>query len=188
MTIDYEITFSFALPLPPPVALDFVRDVKASLKHVAFLKDISVTPGGVSGEGRLVRASLPINAALFGQHDLSFKSWLLSTPRGARLEGLPLGEDKAGWAEVSGEAEVWPHLQGSRVDYAFSIVIHLDLPAPEKWGGRALLKMIELTARTVLAGVTEGFPQAVQQAAEEVSRAYCDVSLADEVYSEQRGR
>lgn|GEM_PF-668354 len=170
MTIDYNVTFSFALPLPLQAALGFVRDVKTSLQYAAFLKEIAVTPDPGS-EHQLVRASLPINAALFGQHDLSFKSRLVITPHGARLEGLSLGGDKAGWAELSGEAEVNGLPTGSMAHYTFQIVVHLELPTPEKWGGKALLKMIDLTARTVLASVTEGFPQAVQRAAAETALA-----------------
>ena len=170
MTIDYDVAFDFELPLPLPVALGFIRDIETSLQYVTFLKEIAVTPDPAS-ENRLVRASLPINAALFGQYDLDFMSRLVPTPRGARLERLPLEEDQAGWAEVSGEAEVSGLPIGSTARYTFHIVVHLEIPEPEKWGGKALLKMIDLTARTVLANITEGFPQAVQRAATKVSHS-----------------
>ncbi len=185
MTIDYDVTFSFELPLPLQVALGFVREVKTSLQYAAF-KEIAVTPDPAS-EHQLVRASLPIDAALFGQHDLSFKSRLMATPRGARLEGLSLAEDKAGWAELSGEAEVSGLPIGSLAYYAFCIVVHLDIPTPETWGGKALSKMIGLTARTVLANVTEGFPQAVQRAAAETKLALTRQARGDLVNGADNG-
>lgn len=171
MKIDYNVTFSFSLPLPRQVALEFIRDVETSLQYVTFLKEIAVTADPKSESG-LVQASLPINAALFGQYNLNFKSRLVPTQHGARLEGLSLGEEQVGWAEVSGEAEVSALPTGSAAHYAFHIVVHLDIPVPEKWGDKALLKMIDLTARTVLTSITEGFPQAVQRAAGEVSHSY----------------
>ena len=75
-------------------------------------------------------------------------------------------------AEVSGDARVIPSETGCRVEYGFRIAIHLALPAPEKWGGRALLSMIEFTARNVLAGVMASFPAAVRAAAREVEAAW----------------
>ena len=95
------------------------------------------------------------------------------TPSGARLEGLDL-TDRPGWARVSGEATVVQVPEGCRLDYRFEIEIHLAVPEAERWGGRALLKMIEVTADRVLGRVTTAFPDAVRSAA----RAYEELVAA----------
>lgn len=56
--------------------------------------------------------------------------------------------------------------------YDFDITIHLNLPEPEKWGGRALLKMIHFTAQRVLESIAADFPEAIQTAATETEAAY----------------
>ncbi len=161
MTFSHTIDFAFDLALDAAVAIDFVHDVRGSLKHADFIRDLRVQ----SGSPALVEATIPVNAALFGQRQLPFRSQLVRTPKGALLKSLALPDTKPGWAEVAGEAAVTSGMQGSLVTYRFAIAIHLDLPAPEKWGGRALTKMIEYTATSVLARVTGQFPDAVQRAA-----------------------
>ena len=120
----------------------------------------------------IVTASLPVNAALFGQQVLHFKSRVVPTTKGARLEPLALETNQIGWAEVAGEATVKPLPKGSEVRYHFDITIHLRLPKAERWGSKALIKMIEFTANRVLEHVTSSFPAAVQEAAKEVEKAY----------------
>lgn len=170
MDLSHEVSFGLALALPPEEARAFVRDVPRSLSRASFLADLQV----VASAPPVVTATLPVNAALFGQRELPFRSALHLTDAGARLRGLPLEPDGPGWAEVSGEARVRPaDAGGSLVDYHFALTIHLDLPEPEKWGGRALLKMIEFTARSVLENVMGQFPAAIRAAAArvEVDRA-----------------
>jgi len=169
MKLAHAVHFTFDLALSQPDAVAFVQDVQGSLAKATFIRDMQVTK---VGEMQHVRASIPINAALFGQHDLSFESVLKPTARGAVLEPLPFSEPRMGWAEVAGEAEVHPLPAGSRAVYRFDITIHLDLPQPERWGGRALLKMIHFTAQRVLEGVAAEFPRAVQEAAAETEAAY----------------
>lgn len=158
MRLTHRVTFDFALALDRPSAVAFVRDVERSLSRAEFLHDLRVGPEGE------VRAELPVNAALFGQQRLRFRSRIEPTPQGARLVALPL-DDLPGWARVSGEAQVSPDPRGSRVDYRFDIEILLALPEPERWGGRALSKMIEVTAERVLARISSRFPDAVREAA-----------------------
>ena len=43
--------------------------------------------------------------------------------------------------------------------------MHLDLPEPEKWGGRALMKMVEYTADRMLERIAAQFPEAIERAA-----------------------
>lgn len=169
MDIAHAIHFTFDLSLEPADAVDFVRDVPRSLARAEFIRDMEVFS---IGELQHVRAILPVNAAFFGQQELVFESVLEPIPRGATLRPLPFSEPRLGWAEVAGRAEVQPLPSGSRVLYDFDITIHLNLPEPEKWGGRALLKMIHFTAQRVLENIAAEFPAAVQAAAEETEAAY----------------
>lgn len=165
MDLSHAVSFTFDLSLPPAAAVRFVRDAGASLSKADFIENLEVKDG-------VVTAHLPVNAALFGQQRLEFRSRLHPTPQGARLEALTLDTDAPGWAEVAGEAKVESAPGGSLVEYSFDITIHLKLPTPEKWGGKALVKMIEFTAQRVLENITASFPAAVQAAAQEVEAAY----------------
>lgn len=169
MDTAHTVRFTFDLALEPTEAVAFVRDVARSLAKAAFIRDMEVLD---VGELRHVRAVLPVNAAFFGQQKLAFESVLTPTAKGAELSPLPLSEPCLGWAEVAGRAEVQPLPSGSRVVYAFDITIHLSLPEPEKWGGRALLKMIHFTAQRVLENIAADFPAAVQAAAAETEAAF----------------
>jgi len=166
VTLDHQVDFDIELALTPAEALDFVRDVPRSLAHADFLHELRLE--GV--EPRLVTAELPVNAALFGQRRLPFRSALEATPRGARLVGQRLEHDGPGWAQVDGDAEVVPSPTGARVRYRFHVQVHLRLPEAERWGGRALLRMIEYTAQTVLERVTAAFPAALDRAARDAER------------------
>ncbi len=167
MTLEHQVVFDLELALPRAEALAFVRDVPRSLAKATFLEALTVVPG----EPELVRAALPVNAAFLGQRSLPFESELVVTEAGARLIGRSLDPEGPGWAEVDGEAEVAPSAaggragHGARVRYRFDVRVHLRLPEPERWGGRALLHMIEFTARSVLERVTAQFPAAIQAAA-----------------------
>ncbi len=169
MDIAHAVHFTIDLALAPAEAVEFVRDVRRSLAKAAFIRDMEVFR---AGELTHVRAVLPVNAAFFGEQELMFESVLSEAARGALLSPLPLSESRLGWAEVAGRAEVQPLPSGSRVFYDFDITIHLNLPEPEKWGGRALLKMIHFTAQRVLENIAADFPTAVQAAAAETEAAY----------------
>ena len=173
MKLTHTVHFAFDLSLAQREAVAFVQDAQQSLSKAEFIRDLTVSPGAESTQE--VSASIPINAALFGQHDLSFQSVLTPNARGARLEPRSPDEPKMGWAEVAGEASVRPLPSGSHVEYGFDITIHLDLPQPEKWGGQALIKMIHFTAQRVLEGIAAEFPKAVQDAAAETEAAYSRV-------------
>jgi hypothetical protein len=163
MTLEHHVAFDLDLALPRAEALAFVRDVARSLARATFLEDLHVS----TGSPRLVTATLPVNAALMGQRSLPFTSVLETTPDGARLVGQPLAPTGPGWAQVDGDADVFAADGGSRVSYRFRVRVHLHLPEPERWGGRALLRMIEFTARSVLERVIAAFPSAVRAAADE---------------------
>lgn len=156
-------SFRLQLPLNRLQALEFVRDVPRSLRYAEFLTDLRLEPG----EPPLVSAALPVSAALFGRHDLPFASELHHQLAGASLRPLPLTTQSRGWAELGGEVEVATAGSGSRVDYSFDVTVHLRLPAADRWGTRALTKMIELTAASLLQKLMVRFPAAIERAANE---------------------
>jgi hypothetical protein len=160
--IRHEVSFALALAMSVAEATDFARDVARTLRHADFLADLQV----VAGDPPVVSAAIPVSAAMFGQRELPFRSVLVPTPTGARLEGTPLSVDGPGWALVSGEARVSPAGPGrSRIDYGFDITVHLRLPRAQRWGERALTRVIEYTARTVLTQVAGELKRAVARAA-----------------------
>ncbi len=172
MKISHDVSFDLTLSLPVKEAIAFVQDAETSLAKADFVTKLTVEP---LGEKSVVRAFLPVNAALFGQQALPFKSVLVPGERGASLQALPLLDAGPAWAEISGEAEVTPSVGGSRVHYRFDVTIHLKLPDVEHWGGRALSTMIRYTASRVLERVTSDFPAAIQAAALEAEAAYARV-------------
>lgn len=192
MKITNTVTFDIHLALEQAAALDFVRDVRKSLAKASFLSDLRVSDVPVvPADGMLadkvakhvldaqtapqhVQASIVVNAALFGERALSFQSYVRPTAKGALLEALPFDDPKLGWAEVSGDATVQPLPQGSRIRYHFDITIHLDLPEAEKWGGRALSKMIHFTAQRTLERIVSDFPVAIQAAADAMHARYTE--------------
>ena len=175
MNFEHAISFEVPLAVPPRVAIAFVRDVTRSLAYARFLRDLRVKPGPPV----VVAAVLPINAALFGQRDLPFRSVLTPTESGARLTGLDVPSTGPGWASVSGDAVVRAGDGGSLVAYDLIISVFVALPEAERWGGRALTRLIEYTAETVLARLTAAFPEAVARAAREAEEAELDArSLA----------
>ncbi len=163
MELNHEFAFVVDLPMSPMAAVAFVRDVPRSLSHAAFVSDLQV----FAGDPAEVAASLPVNAALFGQHDVPFRSQLWPTADGARLAGLKIETEGPGWAEVHGEVRVVAAEGAARADYRFHIAVHLELPKAERWGGRALLSMIRFTAQTVLEDLASRFPEAIRAAADD---------------------
>ncbi len=161
LSISERLTFAFESPLGGVAALAFVRDVPASLARADVLEGVQVVPGTPP----LVQAALPVNTALFGRRLLPFASELHETRAGARLVPSTVAEAGRGWAEVGGEAVVAETLGGATVSYALDVTIHLELPPSERWGTRALTRMIEMTAQAVLRSLIERFPPAVAEAA-----------------------
>lgn len=170
MRLEHEVAFRLELAMPEAAALAFVRDVPRSLRHASFLAELQV----LAGDPVVVSASLPVNAAFFGEHEVPFRSEVHPVADGARLVPLPLATTGVGWAEVAGTALVGPvqyatAARASVVRYDFAIGVNLALPRAERWGGEALSTVIRYTAATVLKQVTARFPEAVRAAAEEAS-------------------
>lgn len=167
LRLEREVSFRLRVLLAPDAARAFVQDVPASLAHADFLAGVRLCPG----DPPTLEARLPVNAAVFGVRDVPFASAVGLTASGATLTPAgPVDHDRA-WAEVGGEARVEPVEGGSRLDYALRLTVFLVMPSAERWGTQALLKMVELTAASVLRKVGERFPRAVEAAAEEAARA-----------------
>lgn len=163
MELSYPFSFTVGLGCAVDDALTFVRDVPGSLRYAEVLSDLQV----IHGDPSVISASLPVSAALFGQHELPFRSALLDTPDGARLEALPVVAKGPGSAEIGGAAVVREVPGGSEVDYSFVITVRLALPEGGKWGEKALIKLVNLTAGTVLRSVASRLEPAVARAAAE---------------------
>lgn len=177
LRFSHDVAFGLTVALARTDALAFVRDAGRSLRRADFLEELSVA----SGPPPTVSAQLPVHAAPFGARRLPFTSEIVRTAEGARLVAGPPPTPGSGWAEVGGEAWVTAGEAGpSRLDYRLTVTVTLALPAAERWGMRALLKMVELAGAAVLRRVVESLPSAVEAAAlEEV--AAVDVAAAHAV-------
>ncbi len=166
LRLEREVSFRLRAPLPQDAARAFVQDVPGSLAYADFLAGVRLRPG----DPPLLEARLPVNAAVFGVRDVPFVSAVVPTGSGAKLTPAgPVDHDHA-WAEVGGEARVEPLDGGSRLDYALTVTVFLVMPSVERWGAQALMKMVEVTAASVLRKVGERFPRAVELAAEAAAR------------------
>lgn len=161
MDLTHEVTFSLLTPMTYDQALEFVIDVPGSLRFADFLAELQV----LTRRPAVVCAAIPVSAAMFGQRELPFRSELHRTPAGARLVPVPIEPLGPGWADVAGEATVTDLGNVRRLDYEFEVTVHLRLPAAERWGTQALVRMIEFTAGAVLRKVTAQLPEAVAKAA-----------------------
>lgn len=157
------ISFQLELEMSESEALAFVRDVPRSLAHADFITDLRLRHGSPPS----VSASLPVSAALFGRRELPFESEIHHQPAGASLRPLPLSGESRGWVELAGEVDVAANGSGSRASYAFEVTAHLRLPIADRWGTRALTKMIELTAASLLRDLVARLPAAIERAANE---------------------
>lgn len=166
MELSHAVNFTVPLAASYPEAKEFVRDVPRSLRYAEIVSDLKVFENGEASE---VSASLPVSAALFGQHVLPFRSALRPTASGAVLEALPVYGRGPGSAEVNGSAVVRPSANGCEVDYSFLITVKLTLPAGGKWGEKALLKLVGLTAQSVLRNLASQLEPAVARAAAELN-------------------
>jgi hypothetical protein len=99
-----------------------------------------------------------------GVQRLDFASRLEHHPEGADLIALP--RTGKAWAEVAGQGRVREEA-GAQIFYALQIVVHLELPVGDKWGGRAFEKMVQATAKSAVERLTHEFGRGVSAAMEE---------------------
>lgn len=154
-----EVRFDIPTQLDAQESLEFLRNPSLALQEVDFLSRVLVHPD------KRVTAELPVNAAFFGKRTVRFDSQVENLPNGARLVSLP-SMDETAVVKVAGQATVGDGAEGSilRYDFQFELIVHV--PEPERWGGRALLKMVEFTADRMLEKITAEFPEAVRVAAQ----------------------
>ena len=161
MKLEVEREFVLAFPGSSAEAIAFVQNVPVSLAHVSFIQNLRL-------EGSDVLADLCIDAPIIGEQHLDFHSRLETTDDGARL--VALERTGKAWAEVAGQAHVTPDSLDSldsldsatsSIRYQLRIVIHLQLPVADRWGGRAFEKMAHATAQRSVERLSLEFPQGV---------------------------
>jgi hypothetical protein len=149
-----EASREFLLPFSgsSEAALVFLRDVQRSLSRVRFIDDLRL-------EGDQVFANLLIDVPVLGEQRLDFCSRLEAHPEGANLIAQP--RTGKAWAEVAGQGRVRQEAGAVQIYYALHIVVHLELPVGEKWGGRAFEKMVQATAKSAVERLTLEFGRGV---------------------------
>ncbi len=162
-----RLEFTVATPMAHATALEFVRRAELSLAAANVLEDVHVQPGPPT----LLSAYLPISTPLFGRRRLRFVSELVETAAGAALVATEPVTGAQAWADVGGEAVVTPSAAGSDLRYVFDMTVHLDIPDADRWGTKALTRMIELTAGTVLRSLAARLRAGIQTAAATYSGA-----------------
>lgn len=153
--VKIETAKNFILEYPSSLseAILYLCDVQKSLSHVQFIK-------GLRLEQNHVYADLVVEVPVLGTQRLDFHSVLEPHSTGANLIAQPL-QGRA-WAEVSGQGRVVQINERVEIHYALQIIVHLELPSADKWGGRAFEKMAQATAKTAIERMTRDFGHGVQ--------------------------
>jgi hypothetical protein len=133
-------------------AILYLTDVQKSLAHVPFID-------GLRLEQNHVYADLVVEVPVLGTQRLDFHSVLEPHNTGANLIAQPL-QGRA-WAEVSGQGKAIQTNVKVEILYGLQIIVHLELPTADKWGGRAFEKMAQATAKTAIERMTKDFGQGV---------------------------
>jgi len=147
--MELEHRFAFRLAAPPEKA----RDLLFAPERV-----FSALPGleGLKREGDRFKGRLCGEAPIFGKVCFPFESRLHGRER-AELEPIPL-EAESFWAELGGVGEA----ERGELRYRVRLVLHAHLPAGEKWGGRALRRMVEAALARNLSRVLASLPERVE--------------------------
>ncbi|GGR26091.1 DUF3809 domain-containing protein [Deinococcus ruber] len=159
MLIEAEQVFSLPFPGDQAAALAFLRDPARSLSRLRFLHELTVsteTPAEV-------RAVLVVQMPMLGSVTLPLHSRLIVTPGGARLESLPIADERA-WIELSGEGSTDSNPGGTTLEYSFHFTAHLEAPSAEQWGGAAFEKMVRAAAARTLTRLAQELPAGISAA------------------------
>ena len=166
MKLEVEREFVLAYTGTSEQAIAFVQNVSVSLAHVSFIRNLRL-------EGSDIFADLRIDAPIIGEQNLDFHSRLEPTADGAKL--IALERTGKAWAEIAGQAHVTADTgqasgaadtgqaggAASSIRYQLRIVIHLELPVTDRWGGRAFEKMAHATAQRSVERLSLEFPNGV---------------------------
>ncbi len=147
--MELEHHFAFRLVAPPEKA----RDLLFAPERV-----FSALPGleGLQRQGDRFKGRLCGEAPIFGRVCFPFESRLRGRER-AELEPIPL-ERESFWAELGGVGEA----ERDELRYRVRLVLHARLPAGEKWGGRALRRLVEAALRRNLTRALAALPERVE--------------------------
>ncbi len=141
-----ERPFAFTLAAPEDQAKALLLAPERVFRDLPGLKDLR-------REGAFLLGRLCGEAFLFGEVCFPFKSRLTPGER-VRLTPIPLTEDF--WAELEGTGEAGE----GRLSYRGRLVLHARLPEGEKWGGRALRRMVEAALERTLKRALAALPEA----------------------------
>ncbi len=155
MKIEVNRQFEIAFPGPRIAAIAFMRDPTRSLAKVSFIKNLRQENRNI--ENKNILADLSVDVPFLGEQHLDFESELQDHEDGADLIALP--RNGKAWAEVAGIGR--SNNTGTVLHYQLQIVAHIELPAAEKWGGRAFTRMVENTAKSAIERMTSEFPRGV---------------------------
>jgi Protein of unknown function (DUF3809) len=150
--LEVDREFVLAYPGMTEEAVAFVQNVPLSLARVPFIR-------GLRLEASDVFADLRIDAPIIGEQLLDFHSRLEPSADGANL--IALERTGKAWAEVAGQARVSAAGTTSSILYALRIVVHLELPVTDRWGGKAFEKMAHATAQRSVERLSLEFPDGV---------------------------
>ena len=146
----FEHDFSFSLLAPAGEAASLLLAPERVFARLPGIE--SLTREGDELSGRVCGEAL-----LFGRVCFPFKSRLRGDGGSeAVLEPLPLDEDL--WAELSGRGRA----EGGEIRYRVKLVLHAQLPSGEKWGGKALVRMVEAAIRRSLERTLSSLPQRLE--------------------------
>jgi hypothetical protein len=109
----------------------------------SLLKPEEVFPAfAIKRSGSDIKGQINTKVVLLGEVSLPFHSRLVDLGLGrAGLEALAIDSPPPFWAELSGEG----HATQGQLHYQMHLRVHAQLPEGEKWGGKALRRMVEAT-------------------------------------------
>ncbi len=152
MKIEVARAFDIAFPETLEKAILYLQNVEKSLKHVQFI-------GALQVQNLDIHANLLVDVPVLGAQALDFHSILETTANGANLIAQP--RTGKAWAAVSGQGYATLESYGTNIHYELQIIVHLELPAANKWGGKAFEKMAQATAQKAIERMTQEFPQGI---------------------------
>ncbi|MFN8509158.1 MAG: DUF3809 domain-containing protein [Deinococcaceae bacterium] len=150
MKLEFKEDFEIPVSISTPQAIAYLQNPSKSLRHVQFIRDLKQTETHIT-------ATLAFVVPMLGEFRFPFTSTLTRTETGAHLQPQPPSTTSTSWAEVGGTGSA----QDGKLHYRLEVVIHIHMPAAEKWGGLAFEKMARATAQKNLEKVIQEFPQGI---------------------------